>query len=365
MGIFLLWCLHNLIFYQKIYFWVGLLMKRPAFSVETLAIRTFAFLSFLAGTSICTIFLIPYLLRERINRLLFILSLPIGLCPFLIKSFSLGSHIYAGYNNIEKSILAIFFISSFFIILVIFKAGVLSFSKRSCVKDNLFLFLWFGFLLVFTIIMQFVAARFVLLLFPPMFLLLVKESGLDKFKFSLALRHKFISLAILITMIFSVVLAIGDYHLAGIYRDFVSSLGKKLPVNKDIYFCSTSFDTNLCYGYAYYLRKYYPQAMQAKMETSLNKAGEFIYIQPAGSFLAPGFYESCADYPLGLAYKKKLIGSFYYKSNVFLHNRKFHAGFYSHDWGLLPFYISFDKGPLEVFQVYQITVPQAASIANP
>jgi hypothetical protein len=105
--------------------------------------------------------------------------------------------------------------------------------------------------------------------------------------------------------------------------------------------------------------------MQVKIETSLNKAGEFIYIQPAGSFLAPGFYESCADYPSGLAYKKKLIGSFYYKSNIFLHNRKFHAGFYSHDWGLLPFYISFDKGPLEVFQVYQITVPQAASIANP
>lgn len=358
---FLLWCLHNFIFYHRIYFLVGLLMKGPAFNIEAIALRTFAVLSFLSGASICTIFLIPYLLRKKINRLFFILSLPIGLCPFLIKGFSDGFHLYAGksllvsgYSNIEKSMLALFFVSSFFIILVIFKAGVLSILKKSQDKDNLFLFLWFIFLLVFTIAVQFIAARFVLLLFPPMFLLIAKELGLNKAAFALGLRNKFISAGILITLSISVVLAIGDYRLAGAYRDFAGSLRKKLPLDKAVHFCPASFDTNLCYGYAYYLRKYYPQLINDKAGINLNKAGESIYIMPVGSFLSPVFYESCADYSSGLVYNKKLIGSFYYKSNVFLHNRKFHAGFYSHDWGLLPFYISFKEAPLETFEVYQI-----------
>jgi 4-amino-4-deoxy-L-arabinose transferase-like glycosyltransferase len=370
-SMFLLWCLHNLMFYNTIFFLDSLLRKSLSFNFETIAIRTFAVLSFLSGTSICAIFLIPCLLGKRINRLLFFLSLPVGLAPFLVKGFSVGFNIYsgkrfyfAGYSNIEKGILALFFISSFFIILIIFKKGVSFFLKKTLNKDDLFLFLWFALLLIFTITIQFIAARFVLLLFPPMFLLIAKELGISKDTFFLGLRKKFVTLLILITIIVSVVLAIGDYQLAGTYRDFVATLKKKLPVNKDIYFCPASFDTNLCYGYAYYLRKYYPQAMNARMEASLNKNGDFIYIVPAGSFLSPVFYESCTDYFQGLVYKKKLIESFSYKSNVFLHNRKFHAGFYSHDWGLLPFYISFQKSPLETFEVYQIIADRPVNMVN-
>jgi hypothetical protein len=193
-----------------------------------------------------------------------------------------------------------------------------------------------------------------------MFLLIAKELNLSKISPSGGLRNKFIPASILITIIISATLAIGDYRLAGVYRDFVSSLKEKLPLNKDIYFCPTSFDTDLCYGYAYYLQKYYPQAMNTKIERKLNKTQDYIYIMPNGSFLSPGFYESCTDYFQGLDYDKKLIKSFYYKSNVFLHNRKFHAGFYSHDWGLLPFYISFKKVPLETFEVYQIVAAHPA-----
>lgn len=358
-AMFLLWCLHNLIFYQKIYFWIGLLMKGPAFSFKAVGIRMFAVLSFLSGTSICTIFLIPYLLGKKINRWLFILCLPIGVCPFLIEGF------FAGYNNMEKSILAFLFVSSLFIIALIFKAGILSFFKKSPDKDNLFLFFWFISLLVFTIAVQFIAARFVLSLYPPVFLLIAKELGLKKVTVPLSLRNKFIFLLILITMIISVVLAIGDYQLAGIYRDFAGSLRKKLPADKGIYFCPASFDTNLCYGYAYYLRRYFPQAINAQPEIGSNKAGESIYIMPAGGFLAPPFYESCANYSSELVYSKELIGSFYYRGNVFLHDRKFHTGFYSHDWGLLPFYISLKKVTLETFEVYQITALPAANIVNP
>ncbi|MDD5130437.1 MAG: glycosyltransferase family 39 protein [Candidatus Omnitrophica bacterium] len=360
-GMLLLWCLHNFIFYQHVYLLDSLLKKGSNLSPEIIQIRAFAVLSFLSGASICVIFLIPYLLSRKINRLFFILSLPLGLCPFLIKGFSSGFNNYlgkrfyfSGYSSIEKSMLAVFFVASFFIILMILNAGVTHFFKKDRNKDNLFLSLWFMALLIFTIIVQFVAARFVLLLFPPMFLLIVKELSLNK-DVSFNLRSKYIVFAIGAAIVISGLLSAGDYQLSGAYRDFVVSLKKKLPTRNDIYFCQSSFDTNLCYGYAYYLRKYYPQAAKNEIEASLNKDGGFIYVVPAGAFLSPVFHENCSDYFQGLTYKKDLIGSFRYQGNVFLHDRRFHAGFYSHDWGLLPFYISFKEAPLEIFEVYQIT----------
>lgn len=344
--IFSLWCIHNLIFYNRIYFLAALLLRAKGFSINAIFIRIFACLSFLSGTSIISILLIPCLLRKKINQLLLAISLPVGLCPFLVKDP------FIRYGNVEKGILAFLFISSFFIILIIFKACVLSIFKKSRDNDSLFLSLWFIFLLIFTIGIQFVAARFILLLLPPMFLLIAKELNLSKISPS----NKFIPASILITIIISTVLAIGDYRLAGVYRDFVSSLKEKLPLNKDIYFCPTSFDTDLCYGYAYYLQKYYPQAKNLKIAKDLNGIRDFIYIVPNGSFLAPPFYEICADYFQKLDCNKNLINSFCYKGNVFIHNRKFHTGFYSHDWGLLPFYISLRKVSLETFDVYSVSV---------
>jgi hypothetical protein len=188
-----------------------------------------------------------------------------------------------------------------------------------------------------------------------MLLLIARELSLNKISPHLGLHNKFILAAILITIIISSVLAIGDYHFAGTYRDFAASFKKRLPLNKDIYFCPASFNSNLCWGYAYYLNKYYPQKMSAKIEKDSNKIRDSVYIVPSEPVFAPSFYKACADYLQGLGYNKDLIETFYYKSNVVLHNRKFHAGFYSHDWGFLPFYISFNKAPLETFKVYQIT----------
>ncbi len=359
--IFLLWCLHNLVFYQRIYFLVGLFMKGPGINPQAMALRIFGFLSFLSGTSICAIFLIPYLLVKKINRRLFFFSLPIGVCPFIVQGFSEGFNIYwekgfpvAGYGNIEKSMLAVFFICSCFVILFIFKVGVLSCFKKPTDEDSLFLSFWFILLLVVTVAVQFIAARFVLLLFPPMFLLMVKELKQAKIVSPLSLSNKFIGLPILITVFISVLLAIGDYQQAGVYRDFTSSLKEKLPNHSEVDFCPDSFDTNLCYGYAFYLRKYHARGMDIKMDPLLAKAGKYAYIIPVGSFLSPVFYKNCSGYPGQKVIDLKLVGSFSYFGHVFLHNRKFHAGFYSHDWGLLPFYFSFKKVPLETFEVYQI-----------
>lgn len=347
--IFLLWCVHNLIFYNRIYFLVGVLLKAKEFSFNAISARIFACLSFISGTSVITIFLIPLLCRNKINFLLFVLSMPVGFSSFLAKS------IFVGYSTIERLILALLFTASFFLILIICKTSLVVILKKSQDKDSLFLSLWFIFILIFTVGIQFIAARFILLLFPPMFLLVAKELNLNNRLFSLTRQDRFIFIAVLSTMVASLTVAIGDYRLAGVYRDFVTSLKEKLPIEKGLYFCPTSYDANLCYGYAYYLNKYYPQGRNKSIEKGVRGPEDILYIMPNGQFLAPSFYEACLDDPLKHSYKTTLFKSFNYYCNVFIHNRKFHAGFYSHDWGFLPFYISFKKKALETFDIYQIS----------
>jgi len=360
--IFSLWCVHNFIFYKQIYFLVAVLTKAKEFSLNPIPYRVFACLSFISGTSIISVFLIPYLLDKKINRSLLALSSTVGLSPFLLKDYFMVHDkmakdvIINGYGTVEKVILAFLFISSFFIILVILKNCALYFLKNQRNKDSLFLSLWFILILAFCIFIQSVTARFILLLFPPMLLLIFRELRSNKDLSSVGHSNKFIFTSILVTTIISTVLAIGDYRLAGVYRDFTASLKKRLPAGKEVYFCPDSFDTNLCYGYAYYLQKYYLQPQAVKADRNLDKSNNLIYVFPGGAFLSPSFYESCAGYPPESDYRKNLIESISYKGNIFLHNRKFRAGFYSHDWGLLPFYISFRQLPLETFYIYSLII---------
>jgi len=347
--IFFLWCIHNIIFYKHAYFFRALLFELREISINTIPIKIFACLSFITGTSIITLFLIPRLLRNKYNVFLFLLALPVGLCPFLIK------RPFLEYSNIAKVILGFLFISSLFIIFIVFKVAFLSLLEKPRNKNNLFLSLWFFIFLIFNILIQFVAARFVLLLFPPMFLLLYKELTSRGVSFSTAL-NKLVSVSILITFLISTILTIGDYYFAGIYRDFTISIKKELPLYKDIYFCPSAYDSFLAWGYAYYLYKYYPQAINYKIEDNLNERKDFVYILPNEPVLPFVIHRICSDSFQELDYNKNLIKSFYYKSNVALHNWKLRVGFYSHDWGLLPFYISFRKIPLETFDVYSVSV---------
>lgn len=339
--IFLLWNLYTILFYQNAIFFSALSWKLKNYLLNRIGIRIFASLSFLSGSSVIILFLIPFLLRKKRNLFCSFLALATGIFPFITKD------IFGSYSFWEKGFLAVLFIASSFVILLIFSAGFQPLFKKHN-KDSLFLSSWFFLMLAFIILTNFIAARFLLLLLPPLFLLIYNELSSGKIKI-VKLKVKFISF-IFISFVFSTILAIGDYQFAGVYRDFVNSLKNSVPEDLEIYFYPGSYYS--AWGYSYYLEKYYPQMANNRIEKDSERIENAIFITPSEPVLPIVTERRKSVFNEFLDDNKILIKSVYYNGNVFLHNQKFRTGFYSHDWGLLPFYLSIRKVPLETFEVY-------------
>ncbi|MBM3253202.1 MAG: phospholipid carrier-dependent glycosyltransferase [Candidatus Omnitrophica bacterium] len=362
-AIFLLWILHNIIFYKHSIFLYALTGRLKGYFISGSLIRTFACLIFLSGTSVATLFISPYLLRRRINLFLFLASLPIGLSPFLVRFFS-------EYTIFGKSIIALLLIVSFFIILVVFKNGLTAMSNQAYNKDKLFLCLWFFILLIFIILSNFIAARFVLLLFPPMFLIIFDEINSYSPHF-IQKTKKMLYLFMFLTVSISTALAIGDYYFAGVYRDIAQHLKRTIPPEKQVYFYAGDW------GYNYYMIKegykpftcreilrrshyrypegYLPLTLEEINKDLLQRA---IFVAPSAPVLPTvgfGRRRIFLDKLSRLKFIKILIKKVDYRTNIIIHNTRFHAGFYSHDWGLLPFYISKKNLLEESFEVYRLT----------
>ncbi len=361
--ILFLYCLYIIVILKDVAFINAIIWRVGDYCIKrNLMVRVFSCLTFLSGASFITLFLAPFLLRNKSALILFLISIPIGLCPFLMGLFF-------EYSYFEKCILALLLVLSFFVILVIFKSGLKSLSKKYYNKDNLFLSLWFFIFLIFTILSNFIAVRFVVYLFPPMFLLIFKEiNSLSPYFKRMA--YKMMPACILITVLISTALSIGDYYFAGIYRDISIKLKKILPKESNVYFYGGDW------GYYYYMmsgnykpliyeerltglpwnspNKYSPLVLN--IENILSK--ENIFISPAEKVLPVCVFDERKILFNGLnrlKLIKTLVSVVSYRSNVILHNKKFHAGFYSHDWGLFPFYFSLKKVSLERFEIYRLT----------
>lgn len=343
--IFLLWPIHNLLFYKQFTFVSALLYRIKMYSFETFLLRVFGCLSFISGTSLVGLLLTPLLLRNKTNRLLFLISLPIGLSPFLVKS------IFSEYSILEKFFLTTLFISSFFMICIICKAIFRYIFMNEKDKDNLFLSAWFLLLLVFAVSIQFIAARFILLLLPPMILLIYKELQDIRLTQHLVFK-KAVFLVIFISFMISTLLAIGDYQFAGLYRDFILRLKNMGIRNEEFYSCPKAYSTYYAWGYAYYLNLYYPYPRGQD-----NSAKYKFAVFPQEKVLPIVIEKSCIFYP-GQGGADKVISintsEYRYRGHIFLHNRSQRTGFYSHDWGLLPFKVMFENSTLEEFKVYKL-----------
>lgn len=343
--IFFIWVIHNEIFYKSLPFMEALIMRVKMWSINTLLIRLVACLSFLTGTSITSLFLIPFLLRNKNNLFLLFLSLLISLCPFSLKGT------FNEYSYLEKFFLMLLFTSSVFIIFIIFKTALVA-SFKNTHKDKLFLSLWFIILLVFTIFMTFIAARFILLLLPPMFLLIYEEVINRKVNFLFGFK-KMILFSITITFLISTILAVGDYRFAGAYRDFIGYLKKRFTQNDRIYFCTASYSDYYAWGYSYYIKRYFPNVENDKISDNFGKIQDIFLTVPTQPALPIVIHGICTLKEFD-KFNKILINQLDYRSNVFLHNLKYRSGFYSHDWGLLPFKLSLQKATLEKFFIYKL-----------
>jgi len=339
--LFSIWCVHNIIFYRSLPFIQALLMRLHPLSAGTILKRVFTCLSFISGTSIILFLLTPFILVNRKEFFLLFSSFPIGLCPFLIKS------IFGEYTFIEKVFLSLLFVLSLFLIFSMLKLYLSSRSKKSYNKDRQFLFLWFFIILFFNISSQFVTARFILLLFPPM-LLLFYEKIITSRIYSKNIFRKLIIPFHVIVFLFSTVLAIGDFRFAGIYRDFVEYLQKNYS-DKMLYFGRLSYSDYYAWGYSYYLNRYFPYG---ESKNSLIHSQDIFLASPTEAVLPIVIQGKSFTNDFNL--NRFLVGEVDYKSHVFLHNRKQRTGFYSYDWGLLPFKITFGKSTLEKFNIYKL-----------
>lgn len=379
--IFLLWSIYTFYLYGNSAFIGGLIVKlKKFFNIEDILVRTLAGIEILSSSSIISILLVCFLLKKK-NLNLFLFSLLTGTCIIFLVGPS-----FLEYTIMEKFMLAIFFVSSLFIIMIIFKTGLSFFSNRKENKDNLFLSFWFFLILIFTIFIQFIAARFVLILFPPMFLVIYNQIQSDSMVFKSRFR-KSILVFIIITFIISTIVAIGDYHYAGIYRDIVSYV-KELDIapQNQIYFLAAGW------GYNYYIIKrgykllIFPQFQAIyiptytwywwydyyRMEVKKNfmrigkyKGRELIEEQsedddifivvPTGNSLPNiQFRQRVLNNLTKFGWNKKLVNCHNYFGNIILHHKKFHTGFYSHDWGFFPFKLFSRKQLMESFKIYKI-----------
>ena len=154
--------------------------------------------------------------------------------------------------------------------------------------------------------------------------------------------------AYIIVFLFSTVLAIGDYRFAGAYRDFVRYL-KKNYTQKTVLFGHLAYIDYYTWGYAYYAYRYLPYE---KIKPGRKGLEEIFLVSPAEKVLPIVLQHlSFANDP---RFDKFLVDEHVYTSHIFLHNRRERTGFYSYDWGLLPFKITLKNALLEKFNIYRI-----------
>lgn len=350
LAMFLLWCVHNMLFYRSLSFLDALASRARALTAEELLLRVLSCLSLLSGTALSLFYFMPLFLRRKEYQRVLFFSFPVTLVPFLLQK------VFNGYTLLERSFLALLFLCSCFFIAVIFGAlvhpsvqpGVKSDGQRVPERDRVFLALWFIVLLVFTVVSQFLAARFVLLLFPPLLLFAYRECRLSR-----PLKKGLVVAACLILAI-SAILAVGDYRFAGVYRDFVLRLKAKVSDRHGIAFCYNSFFPFYSWGYGYYLYTHFRDAMSVDIEAALKKGG-LLYVVPREPVLPLVLDNSCPRYFSEMGYERREAGTVEYRGRVTLQHTATHAGFYSHGWGLLPYSVRPRGVILERFALYSLS----------
>ncbi|MFH1767581.1 MAG: hypothetical protein ABH858_00280, partial [Candidatus Omnitrophota bacterium] len=341
--IFILWNGYCVLSYRQSLFLAGVASKLQQYIFNRIWIRVFASLSSLSGVSLVVLFIMPLLLLKKKGLFCFFISIVSGVLPFMVKD------IFGVYSLPQKYFLAVLFVASTYAILFIFKQGIVSLSKRSD-GDTAFLFIWFLSIFMFNLLANFIAARFTLLLLPPLFFFIYNQLA----PYNAAETRSKLTFVILIPFVFSTVLAMGDYQAAGVYRHFVGYIKQELPVEENNYFFCGEYYRS--WGYFYYLQKAYGNVKRHFQMINETLSPEAVIVVPAELVLPIVIerWDAFSQY-LDKFYNKNLINSISYKGNIFLHHKKFRAGFYSHDWGLLPFYISVKKEPLEKFEIYRLT----------
>lgn len=305
------------------------------------AYRIRAVLIFIGGTSVFSLSMLALCLRKKTDLLVAFTALP----PLV----TWAAVYYAGkgemtlQQGLQVGLLAS---AGFMIIYKFFAHFVSGFLKRNGqpVGDRLFLLSWLISVLIvyFLFGIPYVSVRHLLLLFPPIILLFMREvEGLWPAR---PRRQKlFIGFTLFFTAATGITAAIADYRFASIYPEIARKLGEQYSgygASEDRVFVRGEFD------FRYYLERQNFEMLHNKSEV---KSGDIIIFSrfaasvtaepwPEGSYAVISQIEPEDSFPFRIM------------------NPWAGAGFYGHPMGPLP--LVYSRDALDRITVYQIQVAQ-------
>ncbi len=312
----------------KLSYSIGLNLS-PAF----IANKILATLSVIGGAIVFPLFLIPGMLRGRREYLYFAALLAVLLAVFLYKETT------GEYTPAAALLQAVFYAAGVLAVYRFFNTGADSaFARKRSPEDldNIFLILWIGGVLVYSIILlPYASTRYLLTLFPPVILMFIRYT---RGVFPQARRWLRFALAMLVlTALLGLAVSVADYRLAGVYREFGSTWPQQLQQQGGRVWFAGEF------GLRYYLEE--NDATYLTSDDNSPQPGDYVIVsrELVAHFLSPELVgrlelERSVEYPDAWPFRVSDPGS--------------QAGFYSQFHGFLPWSLS--GGPAETIDIYVV-----------
>lgn len=288
-------------------------------SFQRLLVKFITFLSF-TGSSL--LFLVPaYLFFARSIIRFLVIIVPSLVILFFTIPF------VADYPLFPRLFLALLASLGFFALTEAFFKCAEEYRNSRFKGRSLFLMTWIIICVVYTVaVYPWMAARYVLPILPPVIMILARG-----FTFSGTVKKKIVvAVAALLSVFFGFASAYSDYKYADSYRELAQALKQPASEGK-VWFIGK-------WGMQYYLQKVGAHYLLADDNSPVR--GDIVVIPDMPNFWTPS---PSLQYRLVPFAQKKMISPLPLR----LFNARSRAGFYTTNFGLLPFAIS--REPDEVF----------------
>ncbi len=236
-ALFLVWCLHNLIFYKQLHF-----LKASGFQLVTLTLEDIfckieAILVYIGSTTIFFIFFVAAFLNKAYKKVFFILA-------SISLYFSIIAKMKYAVTSFQSIFIVAFTVSLLFFIFVAIDK-IFAEKNKDIKRELIFFVVWITFIILFTSTLYFVAVKHILLLLPPLIILFVRVVE------DVVRKHAkiYLSAAILLTALLGIAVSYADFKYADVYREFaLKEAPQYKTTDNTIWFCGH-------WGFQYYMEK--------------------------------------------------------------------------------------------------------------
>jgi hypothetical protein len=304
---------------------------RGIFSPYQVAERIVAILAYIGGTTLFPLGLLLIWAGWLQGR---VLTIALLVSAAIVQAFA------SNYTLGDKALLALLLSAALIVSARILSSGILGFVRKdneAGSSESVFLAAWFGFVLLYCIVIFFTStARYILPLIPPLVIFVTREVH------RLISARRFTLVVLLAaTTVQAAAMSIADFQFAGIYPQMANQMQ----------FAFGQLPGRIWYGGEWGFRHYMDQAGFKLISSDLGSPP----VRGGDLLLLP---ELASPYGISKDLESMLVkvGRCDYKPDwpIRLLDNGSHAGFHSVHWGLLPF--SFSSSTLETLKVYQVSI---------